>query len=104
MAKRRNDLGWHRERIKAELRMQFGPITALSVAWGYGPSAITSTLLRPDFSPAIERRIAEALGEAPCALWPERWTEDGTPRPRLIHAEHPSVAIPTPHRQKSEAA
>ncbi|MBX9594205.1 MAG: helix-turn-helix domain-containing protein [Roseomonas sp.] len=104
MAKRGAPQGWHREDIKGELRKRFGPITVLSRAWGYGPAAITSTLLRPDFSPAIEQRIADALELTPHTLWPERWLPNGTPRPRSTNTTHPSVAIPQPHRQKSEAA
>jgi Ner family transcriptional regulator len=104
MAEREAQAGWHREDIKAGLRKRHGPITALSVAWGYNRGAITNTLLRPDFSPSVEQRIAEALGEHPHTLWPDRWTPEGTPRPRSTSATHPSVAIPAPHRQKSETA
>lgn len=104
MAKREAPRIWHREDIKAELRKRLGPISVLSRAWGYGQSAITNTLLRPDYSPAIELRIAEALGQHPHTLWPDRWTPEGVARPRSTNATHPSVAIPAPHRQKREAA
>lgn len=104
MAKRTRPQVWHREDIKAELRKRLGPITLLSRAWGYSTAAITNTLLRPDYSPAIEQRIAEALGQHPHALWPDRWTPEGTPRPRSTNGTHPSVVIPQPHRQNSEAA
>jgi Ner family transcriptional regulator len=104
MAKRGVPQGWHREDIKAELRKRLGPVTILSRAWGYGPAAITSTLLRPDYSPAIEQRIAEALGQHPHTLWPDRWTPEGVARPRSTNSTHPSVAIPAPHRQKAHAA
>lgn len=104
MTKRGRPQGWHREDIKAELRKRLGPITVLSRAWGYSQAGITNTLLRPDYSPAIEQRIADALGQPPHALWPDRWTPEGVARPRSINATHPSVAIPRPHRQKSEAA
>ena len=104
MTKRGRPQGWHREDIKAELRKRLGPITVLSRAWGYSQAGITNTLLRPDYSPAIEQRIADALGQHPHTLWPDRWAPDGSPRSRSTNAAHPSVAIPTPHRQKSEAA
>ena len=104
MAKRGIPQGWHREDIKGALRKRFGPITVLSRAWGYSQAGITNTLLRPDYSPAIEQRIAEALGETPQTLWPDRWTPEGASRPRSTNGTHPSVAIPSPHRQKSEAA
>ena len=96
--------GWHREDIKAELRKHLGPITALSRAWGYSSAGITNTLIRPDYSPAMEQRIAEALGQHPHTLWPDRWTPEGVARPRSIHGDHPSVAVPSPHRPKSRAA
>lgn len=104
MIKRGRPQGWHREDIKAELRKRFGPITVLSRAWGYSQGGITNALVRPDYSPAIEQRIADALGMPPHTLWPDRWTPEGIARPRSISATHPSVAIPSPHRQKEQAA
>ena len=104
MAKRVALQGWHREDIKAELRKRLGPITVLSQAWGYGRSGITNALARHDYSPAIERRIAEAIDQQPHTLWPDRWTPEGVPRPRSTVGSHPSLAVPIPHRLKSEAA
>jgi Ner family transcriptional regulator len=104
MDKRNAPQGWHREDIKAELRKKLGPVTTLSLTWGYSHSAITNALLRPDYSVAIEQRIADALEQHPHTLWPDRWHPDGSPRPRSIHSQHPNAAVPVPHRQKSDAA
>lgn len=104
MAKRDAPQGWHREDIKAELRKRLGPVTTLSITWGYSHSAITNALLRPDYSTVIEQRVADAIGQHPHTLWPDRWTPEGTPRPRSIHSQHPNAGVPIPHRQKSEAA
>ena len=76
--------GWHPEDIKAALRKQFGPITAISAGWGLSRAAITNTLGRPDYSTATERRIAEALQVPLHVLWPRRWNPDGTPLPRNL--------------------
>ena len=95
--------GWHREEIKAALRQRHGAITLLSRAWGYSPAAISQALARADYSIRLERRIAQALGTTPNLLWPERWTPDGTPRPRTIKADR-SPAAPALHRKSVEAA
>ncbi|MBR0644021.1 helix-turn-helix domain-containing protein [Plastoroseomonas hellenica] len=95
--------GWHREKIKAELRMRHGNLTDLSVRWGYHRSSVSAAIDRAD-SPAIDLRIAEALNQHPHTLWPERWTPDGLRVPHPNHAENPSRSAPHSHRQKSEAA
>lgn len=94
---------WHAEDIKAALRRRHGPITHLSRAWGYGHSAITSTLTRSDYSVRLELRIAQALDLSPHVLWPKRWRPDGTPLPRPV-GDPSTSAIPAPHRQKGVAA
>lgn len=104
MAKRAGAKGWHPEDIKAALRKQHGPITRLSVAWGYSRSAITHALARPDYSVAVEQRIAQVLGLSPHTLWPDRWTPQGAPRPRSTNARQPSRARINPHRQKKGSA
>lgn len=105
MADRVGPQVWHPEDIKAALRKQHGAITHLSVAWGYARGAITNALARPDYSPAIELRIAEALNLSPYALWPDRWTPAGRPRPRsVVIAAQASRAATFPHRQKARLA
>lgn len=78
-----NSVGWHPEDIKAALRKQFGPITDLSVSWGYHRSAISAAVAGRKRCSGVELRIARALQQTPDALWPDRWTQDGSPRPRV---------------------
>ncbi len=74
--------GWHPEDIKSQLRMKHGPITALSVAWGFSRNAISQTLRRHDYSRQCEKKIAEALHVPLHVIWPARWSPQGAPLPR----------------------
>jgi Ner family transcriptional regulator len=96
--------GWHRQDIRAELVKRYGAITNLSQAWGYGRTAISNALRGTSSWPAIEQRIAEALGTTPQAIWPDRWTPQGVRRPREIIKANASRTPEAPHRQKREAA
>ena len=73
---------WHREDIKAELRKRFGTMAALGIGWGYNRRAATNARSTSGHSRRIELRIADALGETPWKLWPDRWGSDGVPLPR----------------------
>lgn len=93
--------GWHRERIKAELRIRYGSITDLAVRWGYHRAAVSHALRRPLFSQPLEIKIADALGVTPHTLWPDRWTPEGAPLPRTKQ----TAPGPAPrHRQNERAA
>lgn len=96
-------IGWHREDIRSALRKKFGNLTSLSVDWGYAPNAITQALGARGWA-GIERRIAEALEVSPHALWPNRWTPEGTRRSPNAIAGEPTAPASRMHRQKSEAA
>ena len=99
--------GWHPEDIKAALRKQFGPITLLSVEWGYATNGISNAIRKPNYSRPLERRIAEALGQQLHALWPDRWERGGRPLPRPRQgaaAAKSSRAQPLTHRQIRKAA
>ena len=96
--------GWHRERIKADLRVRFGTLRALCRAWEYAPGTISAVLRWPGQSEAIERRIAEALGEHPHTLWPARFTPEGESRPQPVNGGEPIRPRSRPHRQIREAA
>lgn len=94
--------GWHREHIKAALRERFGSLEHLSRTWGYHPSAISAALCPGTRLRSVERRIAEALAEAPHTLWPDRWTPEGEP---VTAAERkPSPIDAGLHRPKAKAA
>lgn len=95
--------GWHREDIKAELRKRHGNLTNLAIAWGFHRSTVSNAIDRPGH-PAVDFRIATALGVTPHILWPERWTPEGVRAERLtIEKQHSRPETQT-HRQKSEAA
>jgi Ner family transcriptional regulator len=93
--------GWHPEEIKAALRKRLGPITHLAQAWGMHPSTISAVLANPARSAPVELRIAQALGQHPHTLWPDRWTPDGVSLPR---GRNNSPAKAGAQRQIEEAA
>lgn len=95
--------GWHREDIKGALRKKHRSLEALSKAWGYHPSAISVALNPGSCWPGLEARIAKELGTTPHALWPDRWTPDGTRRPPSIAADDSPTRRPA-HRQIGKAA
>jgi len=70
--------GWHREEIKAAIRMRGISLEALSEANGLDKRACSLALLRPYF--AAELVIAEFLGVSPRQIWPHRYDADGTYR------------------------
>ena len=93
--------GWHREEIKAAIRMRGTDLEELSVSNGLGPADCSSALRRPHF--AAEMVIAEFLGRSPRELWPQRYDEDGTykhPHSRTYHTRRGRVR----QRQNGEAA
>lgn len=74
---------WHIETIKAHLRIRFGSLTKFARKHGYHRSAISIALVQP--WPAVERIIADALGEEPWVIWPDRYTpRTRQPRPRAV--------------------
>ncbi len=99
----RSPEGWHPEDIKAQLRKRFGPITSLSLEWGYARNAITNTLGRPDYSQRIEGLIAAALQTPLHVLWPRRWQPNGSPLPRTSERNRISPSVPA-ERQNQRAA
>lgn len=94
--------GWHRERIKAELRERYGTLTRLCRQWGLHPSAISVALMPNGRLRTVERRIAEALNLQPHTLWPDRWHPDGTPVPPAERKASPARAAA--HRPNAKAA
>lgn len=95
---KRASKGWHREDIKAALRKKYGSLASLSKEWGLASASISNTLKRAVHSVPTERRIAQALGVQPHALWPDRWSPEGSPLPRSDKRHRSSAAL-TPHRQ-----
>ena len=70
---------WHREKIKAEIRMRGTTMRALSYDLGLCPSAVTVALLRP--WPKVEAAVAALLGRTPQDIWPSRYDQAGQPAP-----------------------
>lgn len=99
----RNPRIWHPEDIKAALRKKFGTMAALSLSWGLHRDSVTNVLRRPFNSMKLERRIAEVLEVPLWELWPERWNQDGTAKPRSIEMNRKRAAD-RPERQKRAAA
>lgn len=68
---------WHSARIKAELQVRGLSLAELSRRHGYSATAAGRALRVP--WPEMERLIAEAIGVAPQAIWPDRYSPDGVP-------------------------
>lgn len=76
---------WHPADIKAALNKAGWTLAAIAKKYGLCNSTALSHAFRVS-SPAAERRIAEAIGVAPSVIWPSRWNDDGTPKPRGMRA------------------
>lgn len=66
---------WHREHIKAELRINGTCLTELAEQHGYDSSSFSRALVRP--WPAVERIIAKAMRRRPQDVWPSRYDSLG---------------------------
>lgn len=66
---------WHREVIKAQLRILGTSLSDLAERNGYAPSSFYHALVRP--WPAVERIIARAMGRPPQEIWPSRYDSRG---------------------------
>jgi lambda repressor-like predicted transcriptional regulator len=73
---------WHPADIKAALNKAGWTLSAIAKKHGLRDSTVLSHAFSSSGAPASERRIAAALGVAPISLWPSRWNEDGTQKPR----------------------
>jgi len=70
--------GWHREEIKAAIRMRGKTLEQLSEDNGLDKRSCSVALIRPYW--AAEMVIAEFLGVSPRQLWPQRYDPDLTYR------------------------
>lgn len=74
------------EWIKYQIRSRGLSFAELARRLGVELGTLTSVKRAP--YPRMERAIAQAIGVAPAAIWPERWNADGTPyRQRPNRAE-----------------
>lgn len=80
-----SETGWHQEEIKAAIRKRGVTLTALSIRHGYEGSACRRAVSYP--WPAVERIIADFLGEKPESIWPSRYDALGRPRSRIHESQ-----------------
>lgn len=67
---------WHPAQVIAELRMRAGlTLSQLSKCHGLSRQLLSFALHHA--APTSEKRIAEALGLHPMAIWPSRYTAEG---------------------------
>ena len=85
-AKKASKQDWHPADVKAALHKKGITLRSIALARGLasGSSTLSAALVRS--LPANERRIADALGVHPMVIWPSRYNEDGTPKPRGFRA------------------
>jgi len=72
--------GWHREEIKAAIRMRGITLEQLSQDNGLDPRACSLALSRPHW--AAEMVIAEYLGVSPRQIWPQRYDGEAYRHPK----------------------
>lgn len=80
-AKKTSREDWHPADIKAALAKAGWTLAALAELHGM----TTATPLSHTFNrsyPINEKRIADAIGVTPQTIWPSRWNDDGTQKPR----------------------
>lgn len=84
-AKKPVNKDWHPADIKAALHKNGITLAALATACGLtSSSSLSSTFTRS--YPLNEKRIASAIGVHPMVIWPSRYNEDGSVKPRGFHA------------------
>jgi lambda repressor-like predicted transcriptional regulator len=72
---------WHPADIKASLEKTGWTLASLAAHHGLSSSsALSHTFLRS--YPKNEHRIANAIGVSVQVIWPSRYNQDGTPKPR----------------------
>ena len=72
---------WHPADIKAALEKKGWTLLALAEHHGIKGSSSLSHTFERSF-PLNEKRIADAIGVLPQDIWPSRYYEDGSKRPR----------------------
>lgn len=76
---------WHPADVLAALHKAGWTLRGLAESHGMTNSSSFSAAMVRSY-PANERRIADALGLHPKEIWPSRYFEDGTLRPRGLRA------------------
>lgn len=89
---------WHSEDIKAAVRKRGRTLTDLAREAGFSDGACRKALTVP--WPAVERVIADFLGQAPAVIWPSRYDAKGAPRRGLRSKNEITATRRRRHRQK----
>jgi len=76
---------WHPADVKAAIHKAGWTMNALAKSYGLTSSNTLSKALVSSY-PVAEKRIADALGLHPKVIWPSRYYDDGTLKPRGFHA------------------
>ena len=79
--------GWHREEIKAALRMRGWSWARLARHYGYSGRGTPSDVLRRSW-PFMEKVVADIIGVPPCQIWPGRYTAAGDPKGYGIRGQY----------------
>jgi len=96
-AKKANQEDWHPADVKAALIKLGITLRSLALAHGLKDSTSMSAALVRSL-PANEKRIADALGMHPKDIWPSRYNEDGSIKPRGFRAVQHNAAKVTRER------
>lgn len=78
-------LDWHPADIIAALRKNEITLAGLARAYGLKSSSTLSHTFTRSY-PLNEKRIADAIGVHPSVIWPSRYNEDGSVKPRGFRA------------------
>ena len=78
---------WHPADIKAALHKAGWTLSALAAKHGLKSGNTLSKALTVSY-PVAETRIADAIGIAAKNIWPSRYYENGTIKPRGFHSIH----------------
>lgn len=76
---------WHPADIKAALDKAGWTLRALAAHHGIKASSTLSHTFERSY-PLNEKRIADAIGVKPQEIWPSRYNEDGSKKPRGLRA------------------
>lgn len=84
-AKKTSREDWHPADIKCALAKAGWTLAALAQQHGMSTATpLSHTFLRS--YPLNEKRIADAIGVPVWEIWPSRWNDDGTQKPRGMRA------------------
>jgi lambda repressor-like predicted transcriptional regulator len=84
-AKKASREDWHPADIKAALHKRGITLRAIADAYGLSDHTSLSAAMVRSY-PINERRIADAIGIHPKEIWPSRYNDDGSPKPRGFRA------------------